>query len=64
MALATNEDNYDPLLTVQQLAEMESLTERQVRYLIKTCGLPCYRVNGVRVRLSEYQDWLRSRKVQ
>lgn len=53
----------DPLLTVQQLAEREGLSERQVRHMIKRGGLPHYKANGVRIRLSEYLGWLAARRV-
>ena len=58
------DESPDPLLTVHQLALREGLSERQVRDLILRAGLPCYRVNGVRIRLSEYLDWLAGRKQQ
>lgn len=51
----------DPLLTVRQLADREGLTERQVRRLIYSHGLPVYRVCGVRIRWSEYLGWLEGR---
>lgn len=58
----TTRDKPDPLLTVFQLGEREGLSERQVRDLIARKSLPHYRVNGIRVRLSEYLEWLAARR--
>lgn len=52
----------DPLLTVSQLAQREGFTERQVRLMISRYGLPVYRLGGIRIRWSEYREWLASRK--
>lgn len=51
----------DPLLTVRQLAEREGMNERRVRHLLNQ-GLPAYRAAGVRIRWSEYCDWLGGRR--
>ena len=52
----------DPLLTVAQLAQLENTTEWRVRHMIQRCGLPNYKIGGVRIRLSEYRHWLASRR--
>lgn len=57
----------DPLLTIRQLAQIEGLPESKVRgwaYGRGTGGarMPTYKINGVRVRASEYQAWLESRR--
>lgn len=53
---------FDPLLTVQQLAAREGLSERSLRYLIVRHGVPTYRVGGVRIRRSEWLEWLAARR--
>jgi hypothetical protein len=55
-------DPPDPLLTVRRLAEIEGYSERTVRHLIFSHGLPVYRAGGVRVRWSEYMAWLETRR--
>lgn len=62
MTSAAGRPTNDPLLTVQQLADREGLSVRQVRHLIRKHGLPCYRAGGVRVRLSQYLAWLEGRR--
>lgn len=52
----------DPLLTVRELAEDQGLTERQVRTLIAKAGLPAYDVGGIRIRRSEFEAWLATRR--
>lgn len=59
--MADQRRSTDPLLTVRQLAEREGMTERRVRHLL-TQGLPAYKACGVRIRLSEWHDWLGSRR--
>jgi hypothetical protein len=57
---SANVDNR--LLTVRAFANAVGLTERQVRHLVKSCGLPSYRVNGIRLKLSDYHAWLETRR--
>lgn len=57
----------DPLMTIRQLAEREGLPEWKVRAWIYGRGLggerlPHYAVGGLRVRASDYQAWLESRR--
>lgn len=56
----------DPLLTVKQLAEREGLPEWKVRSWVdgrvRGAPLPHYSIGGIRVRASEYQAWLESRR--
>lgn len=57
----------DPLLTVKQLAQREGIPEWKVREWLggRARGvppLPHYAVGGVRVRDSEYRQWLESRR--
>ena len=61
MASPSRFRNPDPLMTVRQLAEWEGMTQDRVWFLIKRCGLPCYKAGGVRIRWSEYTAWLRGR---
>ena len=53
----------DPLLTTTQLAQRTDMTERQIRYLISNCGLPAYRASGLRVRWSEFEQWIETRRI-
>ncbi len=54
-------------MTIRQLAEREGLPEWKVRAWIYGRGLggerlPHYAVGGLRVRASDYQAWLESRR--
>ncbi len=51
----------DPLLTVKQLAELEGMSQRRVRWFLER-GLPHYKAHGIRVRLSEWRAFLAERR--
>jgi excisionase family DNA binding protein len=51
-----------PLLSVRNVAEKLSLSERTVRRLVDEHGLPVLRVGGsLRVDPAELEEWLNSR---
>jgi excisionase family DNA binding protein len=49
----------DPLLTVRGLAELEGVSQDTIRNFIKNSAMPHYRLQGIKIRLSEYQAWLK-----
>jgi excisionase family DNA binding protein len=54
------QNECEPLLTYEQLAETSKLTVSFIRKARSAYGLPSYKIGGaVRFRLSEFEVWLK-----